>query len=329
MDHPRHHHSLFWPTLLIGVGIVWLLVNFGIIAPVSVATVLQFWPVLLVLLGLDILFRQRYAWVGGLVGLLAVAGVVAFLIVNPNPGAMAAPQSVQENFTAPLSSATSVNYDLETAAEPVDIYALSSTSTDLIDADLTHQGQINFNVSGTTNKQVSLSEISNPNDWLSWAFTNNHMKWNVGLAAGIPTDITLNGGSGSINADLGGIKVRSLTADLGSGSSNFSLVQADQDVTVDLNSGSGSVNISLPAETNVTLLLQSGSGSMTVQLPATSAVRVEVMDSGSGSLNLPGSLTHISGDNNIGTWQSEGYDQANERILIKILDRGSGSISIQ
>jgi hypothetical protein len=52
------------------------------------------------------------------------------------------------------------------------------------------------------------------------------------------------------------------------------------------------------------------------------------MDSGSGSLSLPENLTRISGDQNAGTWQTSGYDLATKRIVIKILDRGSGSISI-
>lgn len=329
MDHPRnHHHSLFWPIILVGIGVIWLLVNLGVIAPISIGTVLQFWPILLIVLGLDILFGRQYAWVGGLAGILVVAGLVAYLVMAPASTTNTASQVLTENFSAPVSEAVSVSYRLETASEPVDIHSLASGSDQLIDANLTHQGQINFSVNGTSNKTVSLSEITNPSDWFAWNLFNSNMKWDIGLAAGIPADISLSGGSGSIHADLTGVKLQSLNADLGSGASDFSLPQSNQDMAFDLNSGSGSVNMSLPSSTNVTLKIQSGSGALNVALPANAAVRIEVMNGGSGSLNLPGTLIPTSGNSDSGTWQSAGYDQATERILIQILDRGSGSISI-
>lgn len=329
MDHPRnHYHSLFWPIILVGVGVIWLLVNLGVIAPISIGTVLQFWPILLIVLGLDILFGRQYAWVGGLVGILAIAGLVAYLVMAPASTAPASSQVLSENFSAPVGETVSVGYHFETASEPVNIHSLASGSDKLIDANLTHQGQINFNVSGTSNKIVNLSEITNPSDWFNWNLFNSNTKWDIGLASGIPADISLSGGSGSIDADLTGLKLQSLKADMGSGASNFTLPQSDQDMTLDLNSGSGSVNLSLPSSTNVTLQIQSGSGALNIALPANAAVRIEVMNGGSGSLNMPGTLVSTSGNSDSGTWQSAGYDQATERILIQILDRGSGSISI-
>ncbi len=333
MENPRHHHySFFWPTVLIGVGLIWLLVNMGIIAPISVGTILQFWPLILIVLGLDILFSRSYAWVGSLVGILAVGGLVAFLILQPHVAGTPIPSTTAEssvqNFTAPLDDSSSVTYNLETASEPVYLYALNESSSQLIDANLNHLGTINFNVTGTSSKLVDLSETSNASDWFTWTFPNVNLKWNVGMTKRIPADIKLDGGSGSINADLEGMQVRSLTANLGSGSSTFQLPQSDQAQALDMNSGSGSVNLTLPAETDVTLRLQSGSGSLNISLPVNAALRVEVMNSGSGSLSLPNSLIRISGSEEIGTWQSNGYDQAAHRIIIKILDRGSGSVSI-
>jgi DUF4097 and DUF4098 domain-containing protein YvlB len=198
----------------------------------------------------------------------------------------------------------------------------------LIDANLTHQGKIDFAVTGTTDKMVNLSETTNPADWFTWTLANTNLKWNIGLSTAVPSDITVDGGSGSISTDLTGVKVQTLTADLGSGSSTFTLPQSDQDLAVNINSGSGSVNVALPENTNMTLKLESASGSVDINLPSGAALQVVVMDSGSGSLSLPENLTRISGDQNAGTWQTSGYDLATKRIVIKILDRGSGSISI-
>jgi DUF4097 and DUF4098 domain-containing protein YvlB len=144
----------------------------------------------------------------------------------------------------------------------------------------------------------------------------------------VPASIVLDGGSGSINADLSEITVESLTADLGSGASNFVLAKSSTPMMINIDSGSGSVNVSLPEKTTLTLRINSGSGSVNISLPENAAVQVDVRDSGSGSLHLPGSLDQISGDNEIGTWQSNGYESASAKILIQIIGQGSGSISI-
>jgi hypothetical protein len=332
MENPRHHrHSFFWPILLVGVGLIWLLVNIGIIAPISVGQILQFWPVLLIMLGIDILFSRRFAWLGSLMAVLALGGLIAFLVMQPHTGTVtysSGQASQQDTYSAPLDQTSSVTYNLETFSEPVTISALESGSDKLINADLIHQGQIDFSVTGTTNKMVTLSETTNPSNWFSWNFSGINNKWDIALSREIPADVKIDGGSGSINADLSDIQLKSLTADLGSGASSFVLPKSESQLDVAINSGSGSVSMTLPAETSLSMRLQSGSGALSIQLPKDTGVRIEVMDSGSGSLSLPDSLNKISGNNESGTWQSANYDQSENHILIKILDRGSGAISI-
>ncbi|MEA5077072.1 MAG: DUF5668 domain-containing protein [Anaerolineaceae bacterium] len=328
MDKHRNRRSFFWPTLLIGVGLVWLLVNLGVIAPFNVSTILKLWPLLLIVLGMDILFAHRYAWIGSLLGLLTVAGVVGFLILAPRTGSLNNSAMLTEQFTTPVGDAISADYNFETASEPVEIYSIGG-ATNLIDANLSHYGTIGFVVSGSTSKSIHLFENTDSSSWLNWNWTLNDSKWDIGLNSEIPASIVLDGGSGSINADLSELQLESLTADLGSGSANFTLPESKSSILVNIDSGSGAVNLSLPEKTNLTLRIQSGSGAVNVSLPADAAVQVEVRDSGSGSLHLPSSLNLTSGDSETGTWETKGYSASSVKILIQILDQGSGSISIQ
>ncbi len=327
MENPKKQHSLFWPILLIGIGVICLLVNFNVIAPVSVGTFVRFWPMLLVLIGLEILFGRRNSWVGGVVGILTVGLVIFFLIFGPSTGVSTSPQSSVDVYSAPLGNTTHVNYNLETASESVEISALKD-NTNLIYARLAHQGTINFDVSGETNKTVSLSENYNSDSWLNWNFSFDETKWEIGLAPAIPTDLSLDGGSGSLNVDLSSLQLGSLTASLGSGSSIFYLPESKTPIEASFDSGSGSVNIVLPKFTTITVTLMSGSGSIHIDIPDGAEVRIEVSDSGSGSLSLPDSLTRVSGDVETGVWESAGYATAVNPIYIHIVDRGSGSISI-
>jgi hypothetical protein len=329
-NHPRYR-SLFWPILLVGVGIVWLMSNLGMIQPVSLGSILKFWPVLLIVFGLDMLFSRRYPWVGALVGLLAVAGVVALLMYGPKVGIQTNSDIKTETFTAPAKGVKTAEYTFDTSSSPVEIYALDNNNTDLISADITYRGTMRFDVSGTEQTSVRMSEYSDNSSWLNWGFSFDNLKWDIGLSPEVPSAINLNGGSGSINMDLSGLQLTSLQTDLGSGSSDITLPQTKEPYKVDIASGSGSVTMRIPNETSLTMTLDTGSGSTTVVVPSKTALRIEVNDDGSGSFDLPNGLMKApdSSSFDIGAWQTPNYDSSPDKILIEILGQGSGSITIR
>ncbi|MBA4383958.1 MAG: hypothetical protein C0410_04425 [Anaerolinea sp.] len=332
MDNNPRYRSLFWPILLVGVGIVWLLSNLGLIQTISLGSILKFWPVLLIVFGLDMLFSRRYPWVGAVVGLLAVAGVIALLMFGPQVGITTNSEITSETFATPLEGVKTAEYNFDTSSSPVEIRALDDKNTDLISADVTYRGTMRFEVNGDEHTTVWMSEYSDNSSWLNWDFSQfNNLKWDIGLSPEVPSDIILNGGSGSITMDLTGLQLTSLTADTGSGSSNITLPQSTEAYTVDMESGSGSVTMRVPDETSLALTLDTGSGSTSVIIPAKAAVRIEVNDDGSGSFDLPNGLMKASDSSSfdIGAWQTPNYDTADYKILVQILGQGSGSITIR
>jgi hypothetical protein len=326
----HRRHSLFWPIILVGVGITWLLVNLGYIPGFTLGQLLKLWPILLIVMGIDIIFGRRYPWAGTVIGLLAVAGIVAILVMSPNLGIQAAPQVKTETFTEPVGTATSVKYSIEGSSAPVSVDALKS-GDELVHALITHRSIFNFDVSGSTQKNVRLSETTDSSSWLNWDFTTVPTKWDISLAPNIPTEIVLNGGSGSLDFNLKDITLTSFRADMGSGSSDFVLPALKEAYDVEIDSGSGSVHVVIPDGASLAFSLSSGSGSVNVALPANAALQVEVFDEGSGSLNLPSGLVRVSSagsGNSLGVWQTENFDTAKAKIYIKVLDQGSGSINI-
>ena len=98
----------------------------------------------------------------------------------------------------------------------------------------------------------------------------------------------------------------------------------------DYRGSSGSADITVPANANLTLNLEGSSGSINVDIPGSAAVRVEVKSNGSGSVSVNGGLTRISGggNNDQGVWESSGYANSDQKILILVNRVSSGSISI-
>jgi hypothetical protein len=229
----------------------------------------------------------------------------------------------------PLGNAVSVEYRLDTAAEPVFISALPDSS-DIFKATVVHRGYMNYNVTGATNKTVTLSQTTTSEDWFSVIPGLVNLKWDIGLTPAVPVVVNLDGGSGALRVDLEGLNLEALRADLGSGASDFTLPESSTPYTVEIDSGSGAVNLSLADDTGLSLTLSSSSGAVNMWVPQGAALKVEVLDGGSGSMRLPTDLELVRGSGKFenDTWQSAGFDDAEIQVIIRIADRGSGSITI-
>ncbi len=77
--------SFFWPIIMMGAGVIWLLTTLNIIPTEDLWILSRLWPVLLIVAGLDVLFARQLPWVGALLALLVIAGVVILLL---NGGAL-------------------------------------------------------------------------------------------------------------------------------------------------------------------------------------------------------------------------------------------------
>ena len=53
--HHHHHGSLAWGLALVLIGVLFLLSNFGALPPIVLTQILHLWPMLIILIGLDVL----------------------------------------------------------------------------------------------------------------------------------------------------------------------------------------------------------------------------------------------------------------------------------
>ncbi|MBI2303945.1 MAG: DUF2807 domain-containing protein [Chloroflexi bacterium] len=78
---PRRGHFILWPTILILLGVLFLLSNFGLLPSGFWGTIWHFWPVILILLGLEILLtRSLGSKTSGLISILVVLCMVLLFI---------------------------------------------------------------------------------------------------------------------------------------------------------------------------------------------------------------------------------------------------------
>src|SRR6266581_8120781 len=82
------YRSFFWPGMLILVGVFALLVNAGLLPTDRLYRLVDLWPLILVVIGLELIVRRSMQGMaadlaGALIVLVAAAGTVAYVAVGP------------------------------------------------------------------------------------------------------------------------------------------------------------------------------------------------------------------------------------------------------
>lgn len=310
-------HSLFAPLAMITLGVLFLLDNLNVIAPLNWGTALRFWPLALIFLGLNVLvvqFRRPLGTILSLLVTVAALGVFGYLLVSGSPDdtlrglglpVAGAPELREETFALDDEGVTSAEITLHLGNFPTTISQLNDSG--LIAGSVWTRGAVQMEPerqdSGHIELEVSVRE--NPGDWFdprTWQGGESR-RWMIGLSPTVPLDLRIDAGNGAATATLDGLNLTALTIDSGNGAVDATLPDGDYDVRAD-----------------------SGNGSVTMSLPAGVEARVEY-DSGNGSVNVPGRFERVSGDRDDGVYETPGYDERAGGISIRV-DSGNGSVTI-
>jgi hypothetical protein len=348
------YRSLFWPILLIGVGTIWLLANLGILPDISWRFLLRLWPLVLIIIGLDILIGRRSPVIGGIIGLGAVALVIALVLLAPTLDLEPEMELKTLTFIEPLENASSarITLDLERYSTIVD--ALTDSNS-LIEAELDTLTDVNFNARGAKTKTVNIepvSDISFDFDWIDWQVWTD-AEWDIGLSPDVPLDLTIDAGSGSATLNLTDLELSNFEIDGGSGSIDLFLpattslydikidggsgsfyveLENRSDIQAQIDAGSGSFELVIGTGSDFEARIDGGSGSIDIDVPEDAGIRVVVRDKGSGRVRIPSDFDLLDDmdddDRDTGIWESEDYDDASHKIEITF-DPGSGSFELR
>lgn len=328
------YRSLFWPIVLIGVGVFWLLGNLGILPENYLWTLFRLWPLALIVIGLDIMIGRRSPVIGALIGLGAVALVLVLVFAGPSLG-ITPPETelVTERFTESIGNATSARVNLDLAVGKTTLDALSDPNT-LIDAELTYVGEINFAVRGDEQKTISISH-RDPSFGFNWSWiTDTDTKrawWDIGLSPEIPLTLNIDGSVGQSIIDLSDLQIEDLDVDGDVGDFDITLPATGKAYDAYINGGVGAFEIVLERGAAVNLTIDGDVGEFVIDVPADAAVRVDA-DVDIGNINVPSSFIQLtSGDDLIGesgVWETPGFDEAEVKIVI-VFNGGVGDLTVR
>ncbi len=326
------YRSLFWPIVFIGVGLLWLLANLNLIPREGWLTLLRFWPIFLIAIGLDIMVGRQSRLIGGAIGLSVVALAIVLVLVGPEMGFVPSTSATTDVFTEPLGNAETAQIHLDLSLGETKITALED-STNLLDAEITHLGELDFSVSGEQEKIIRLSEREHNLgiDWLD-IFEDQNLHWDVALSPAIPLNVSIDGGVGESNLDFSQLEIINLSIDSGVGDMTIILPATGSKYTVDVQVGVGRVELRLDDDIDAVIDIEGGVGDTIIVIPPGVGVML-TGEIGVGNINVPGSYSHTSTDEDrvvgeSGVWESPNNDDAAHSVTITF-NGGVGNLTLR
>lgn len=293
-------------AIVLVIGVFFLLANFGYADYSSLAQFAKYWPIILVVMGLSILFKALpkplEIVLSVLLSLCIVAGSIMLLVQTTGRGQMAwTSEATIKQIAEPFNeSAQNANISVNTGASSLQLSGGSSLliegtiesffATPTIGRKLTNSGQTD-----------SLAISQDGNFWTGWHMGNKN-SWDLKISDEVQTELEVNAGASKIDIDLSGTNVS----------------------VMDINAGASKITLDLGTRsTSLSSQIKAGASAINLRVPESYGVSIK-MDSALISNNFDSQDLY----KNDQTYTSKNYEQATNKVQID-LDAGASSINVE
>jgi hypothetical protein len=275
------------------------------------------------------------------------------MAVGPAAGWIHKAELHTDTFGEAVGVAATAQVSVGTSGYSANVHALPSSTTPerpLVSADVTYRGVVEFQSSGETEKTITI-ESKGEHWWWYLLDLGSVPPWDIGLDPVVPVNLSVDTSSGSDDLDLSGVQLTGLDLSMSSGdvkvalpafldraySAALQVSSGDMDIEVaggaridlSLDMSSGDVRVALGADSDVAVRFNGSSGEFTLDLAPGQAFRVEVQSVSSGDVKMPSGLVQVAqGDDEEGTWETQGYAEAPYKVLVIIEHMSSGDVNI-
>ncbi|MBV8084097.1 MAG: hypothetical protein JO247_04695 [Chloroflexi bacterium] len=268
----RRRRSVVLPLALIGLGAIFLLQNFGVLSWQFWGSVWQYWPALLILVGLELVFGGRgTGWLLGFVVLVAIVGVAAGHFssrvampawFNRVPAAEPAASPIEGTTSQDLQGATQATVTLQFGAGDMTVGPLTDDPNLL--SKVTYQGPESLEPKPTFSLrggQASLVyKVSGGDHSGRFPFFNSSAgsQANFFLNPTIPLAVTVQEGATTSHLDLSQLKVSNLTLDTGASTTDITMPAQAGNTIAQIRGGAATINLSIPSGVAAQITYQGG-----------------------------------------------------------------------
>ncbi len=290
----------FTPFLLVGLGVIFLLNNFGILPWSIWMNLWKFWPLLLVLIGIEVFWGKSVSWKLLLVAAAAIFLLPIFFSVNLFSNNPLATQKI--NISQDLGSLAKAKIVVELPATNLEIKDLGSSSTKLVEGSISYSslaGKPTISMDSAFGQgifKIKQDFISNSIPFLS--SLRNDLK--LLLNSQIPLEVLLKTAAAQENIDLRQLRVDHL----------------------EIQSQASNIDIELSAVYSAKVVIKTTASNIAIKIPKGVEGQVKI-NSSVKSVSVPSEYKK-EGD----LYKTAGFDQAALKAEISI-DALAGSVKIQ
>src|SRR3990170_476022 len=302
MERPHRRGGLLGPMILVGLGVILLLNNLGLLEWNIWEALLRLWPVLIIGAGLDLLIGRRSIW-GSLLVIVLVLGVAAASIALYEGGTLGAGQLEREAIEVPLGEASRGAVEIDFSVGRLEVNESDNPDLFAEGAAALQEGENLQAVARTEGDTIFYSLSSDVHEWTGVGLFGSWMDsrvWTLELNPEIPLTLTIDTGVGEMQIDLSGLHLNEL----------------------DLNGGVGRTVVTLPAEGGGHVRMDLGVGESVLIVPAGVGVRIRV-EGGLAPVSAPSDY-----EGREGMYISPNYASADSQVEVEI-SAGVGAIVIR
>ncbi|MGQ9780575.1 MAG: LiaI-LiaF-like domain-containing protein [Bacillota bacterium] len=302
----ERRRELVGPLVLIGLGVLFLLYNLGLLGREVWVMVWRFWPLVLVAAGCEIIFARRFPWTTFLIGLVVLV-VAGFFSISNLVFRLAVSEEGQERDEAPIAIAERLDgarrARIEIEAGVAELHLDGSAAPSFLvegtifpgpGEELRRSFRIEDGRAFFTLQSKGIAIFPAPRRWHGRRF------WELRLSREIPLEIEVKTGVGLSVLDLRSVKA----------------------TKIEVRTGVGRTTLTLPERGVLEASLQGGVGETVVYIPKGMAVRIRARQ-GLGGIELKGEWRHTDGE-----YLSPDYPTAANRADLE-LKGGVGRIVVR
>jgi hypothetical protein len=251
----RTYRSVFWPAVLILAGVVALLANTGVISSDRLSLLVDMWPLVLVVIGLELIARRRLQGSAAdlaavLIVVIAAVGALAYTALAPNPG------TTHQNDTSDTvgrldHAALSVN----AGAATLTLTASSALAGDLYRAHIRYSGAKPEVKLDRSNSSLRVAQGKSFGAFQRFVL-------DMEINSSLPWTIQTNTGSSTETYNLASAHVGSIEINTGAARMDITLGRPAGIVPISINGGSLTAHIHRPPGAGASVMVSGGAVSL-------------------------------------------------------------------
>jgi hypothetical protein len=251
MKEKGYRPSILGPLILITAGILLLLNQAGRLPWTIWGTLWRFWPVIIILIGIEILVgvsRSTVVYIAGLIiaAVVLVAVVVFALYVGERPGPPGPPGRT-ERIVEPMRDANRGRIELDFAVGTLEVGALAD-SPNFVEGEIEYSrySQSVQKVYSVRDGQATLSLEARSRSMPFWLPGDVGERWELRFTPDIPLELEVDAGAATAELDLTDLWVTQVDFEGGVGRTTIAFPAAVASTEGSISGGVGEITLQIP-----------------------------------------------------------------------------------